>query len=193
VAERKSHSFTVGYVPFGQDATAYYGGTDFRFVNSTRWPMKLYAAVNGNKISFAIRGTNDDPDKTVIISTKILKETPHEVRRIPDPTMPVGKTREKQEGLNGYVVDTFKTVKIKDKVVSQTKLHTSRYNPCPQEILVGTKPVPGTTPPADGTTATPGTPVTPSNTGGTPATPPEPEPVAPESGEIIDEIEPVTD
>lgn len=180
VVERKSHSFTVGYVPLGQDATAYYGGTDFRFLNSTKWPMKLTSVVSGNKISFTITGTNEIPGKTVIISNKVLKETPHEIKKIPDATLPFGTTKEKQEGLNGYIVETFKTIKLDGKVISQKKLHTSRYNPCTQEILVGTKGAPPATPPGEVITA--------------PEVVPVPDvvvPAAPEETDIIDEAEPL--
>jgi len=141
VTERRNHSFVVGYVPLGQDATAYYGGVDFRFLNSTNWPMKLIATVKGNTITCTILGTNETPEKTVIISNKILKETPYTVKYTDDPTLPVGTMKEKQEGLNGYVVETYKTIKIGDKVVSQEKLHTSTYKAYAQEILRGTKPV----------------------------------------------------
>lgn len=147
VAERKNHSFTVGYVPLGQDATAFYGGTDFRFINSTKWPIKLLSKVSGNKISFTIMGTNDNPGKTVIISNKVLSKTPFTVKTTEDPTLPVGTTKEIQEGLDGYVVETFKTIKVDGKMISQKKLHTSKYNPCTQMLVVGTKPVDGVTPP----------------------------------------------
>ncbi len=147
VAERRNHSFTVGYVPLGQDATAFYGGTDFRFINSTKWPIKLLSKVSGNKISFTIMGTNDNPGKTVIISNKILSKTPHTVSTTEDPTLPAGTTKEIQEGLDGYVVETYKTIKVDGKVISQKKLHTSKYNPCTQMLIVGTKPVDGVNPP----------------------------------------------
>lgn len=147
VAERKNHSFTVGYVPLGQDATAFYGGTDFRFVNSTKWPIKLLSNVSGNKIHFSIMGTNENPGKTVVISNKILSKTPHTIQTTEDPTLPVGTEKETQEGLDGYVVETYKTIKIDGKVISQKKLHTSKYNPCTQMLVVGTKPVEGATPP----------------------------------------------
>jgi len=149
VTERRNHSFTVAYVPLGQDATAFYGGTDFRFVNSTKWPIKLLSNITGNKIHFSIIGTNETPGKTVIISNKILSRTPFTVQTQEDPTLPVGTTKELQEGLDGYVVETFKTVKIDGKLISEKKLHTSRYNPCTQILLVGTKPVDGVTPPAE--------------------------------------------
>ena len=170
VTERRNHSFVVGYVPLGQDATAYYGGVDFKFVNSTNWPMKFTAAVTGNKISVSIQGTNETPGKSVIISNKILKETPYTIKYTDDPTLPVGTTKELQEGLNGYVVETYKTIKVDGKVVSQTKLHTSTYKAYAQEVLKGTKP-------ADGA-AVPENPAKTPDPGKTPAT---------DGGEILDE------
>jgi len=147
VTERRNHSFTVAYVPLGQDATAFYGGTDFRFINSTNWPIKMLAKVSGNKISCTIMGTNENPGKTVIISNKILSKTPFTVQTTEDPTLPAGTTKELQEGLDGYVVETFKTIKADGKVISQKKLHTSKYNPCTQILIVGTKPADGAKPP----------------------------------------------
>ncbi|MGE5615046.1 MAG: VanW family protein [Bacillota bacterium] len=158
VTERRNHSFTVAYVPLGQDATAFYGGTDFRFVNSTRWPIKMLAKVEANKISITLLGTNETPGKSVIISNKILKETPYQVVRIEDPNLPEGTVEIKQEGSNGYVVETYKIIKIDGKVVSQNKLHTSRYVPCTEEVLVGTKPVgTGKNPPPGPAADKPGT------------------------------------
>lgn len=146
VTERRNHSFIVTYVPLGQDATAFYDTTDLRFINSTRWPIKLLSDVTGNKISFTIMGTNENPGKTVILSNKILSRTPFTVQTQEDPTLPVGTVKELQEGLDGYVVETYKTIKENGKLISQVKLHTSRYNPCTQILLVGTKPVDGVIP-----------------------------------------------
>ena len=145
IVERLNHSFTVGYVPLGQDATAYYGGTDFKFKNSTKWPIKLLASVKKNKVYFSVKGTNDTPGKTVIISSKILQETPFTIKYTDDPTLPAGVTKEVLPGMNGYIVDTFKTVKMDGKVISETKLHTSKYKVYAQEMLRGTKPVEGET------------------------------------------------
>ena len=180
VNERRSHSFTVGYVPLGQDATAYYGGTDFRFVNTTKWPIRLNASVSGNKISFKMTGTNETPDKSVIISNKILSHTPHETKNFDDPNLQYGKTKIKQEGSDGYVVETYKTVKMAGKVISQTKLHTSTYKPCTEEIWVGKKGAPATTP---------GAITVPAQTGTQSETPSVSEPPVPSDIEpVVDEI-----
>ncbi len=146
VTERRNHSFTVGYVPLGQDATAFYGAVDFKFVNSTKWPIKLLASVKNNRVYITIKGTIENPNKEVIISNKVLKSTPFTEVITEDPTKPVGYTEVTVPGQTGYVVDTFKTVKVDGKVVSQTKLHTSSYRAYAQQVIKGTAPVEGTQP-----------------------------------------------
>ena len=140
VVERRNHMFTVGYVPYGQDATVSYGTTDFRFSNSSKWPIKLVAGINkNNNVYFSFLGTNEEPEKKVIITNQTVKKTPFTIKYIDDPKLAEGKQTVLQEGKEGYVIDTFKTIKVGDKVISQTKLHTSKYQPLVQEVLRGTK------------------------------------------------------
>jgi vancomycin resistance protein YoaR len=147
VTERRNHSFIVTYVPLGQDATAYYGGTDLRFINNTQWPLKIEGWLDKNKVHVVFKGTNTTPQKSVLISNKILSRTPYDVKYVDDPTLPVGTTKKSQYGTDGYVVETYKTVKMGDEIVSQTKIHTSRYKQCTEEILVGIRNPDGTTTP----------------------------------------------
>lgn len=140
VVERRNHTFTVGYVPYGQDATVSYGSTDFRFKNSTRWPIKIEAGITkNNDVFFTFVGTNEAPEKKVIISQDIVKTIPFTTKYIDDPNMAEGKTSVRQAGKEGYVVDTFKTIKIDGKVISETKLHRSTYQPLTKEVIRGTK------------------------------------------------------
>ncbi len=140
VVERRNHTFTVGYVPYGQDATVSYGSTDFRFKNSTRWPVKIEAGITkNNDVFFTFVGTNETPEKKVMISQDIVKTIPFTTKYIDDPNMAEGKTSVRQDGKDGYVVDTFKTIKIDGKVISETKLHRSTYQPLTKEVIRGTK------------------------------------------------------
>lgn len=140
VVERRNHMFTVGYVPYGQDATVSYGTTDFRFSNSTSWPIKIAAGVTDkNNVYFSFLGTKDQTDKSVIITNQTIKKTPFTTVYINDPNLAEGKETVRQNGMDGYVVDTFKTVKVDGKVVSQTKLYTSKYQPLAKEVVRGTK------------------------------------------------------
>lgn len=46
--EKHHHSAPVGYVPTGRDATVSYGGKDFRFENTTGFPIMIKAIYDGN-------------------------------------------------------------------------------------------------------------------------------------------------
>lgn len=140
VVERRNHMFTVGYVPYGQDATVSYGTTDFKFSNSTKWPIKIVTGVTkNNNVYFSFLGTNEEPGKKVIITNQTIKTIPFTTKYIDDPTLAEGKQTVKQVGKEGLIIDTFKTVKVDGKVLSQTKLHTSKYQPLVQEVLKGVK------------------------------------------------------
>lgn len=140
VDERINHMFTITYVPLGRDAAVAYGSADFKFKNSTNWPIKIESWVSkDNKIYFVIKGTNETPGKTVEIIHKTIKETDYTTKFIDDPTLDEGQTVEKQHGGKGVVVDTYKIVKQDGKVVSEVKLHTSVYKPLEREIRKGTR------------------------------------------------------
>ena len=110
VVERRNHMFTVGYVPYGRDATVSYGEVDFRFRNNTRWPIQIKAWVANKQVFFCALGTNQDPGKKVEMVQKIIKTTPNQIVYKYDPNLLIGQSSVKQSGSSGYVVDTFKAI-----------------------------------------------------------------------------------
>lgn len=139
IVERTNHTFIVKYVPYGRDAAVSYGQVDFKFRNSTKWPIKIEGTVTkSNKIIFTLKGTNENPDKSVQISHKIISTLPFNVIYINDPALPAGRTIVKQTGSYGYIVETYKKVIQKGTIVSDRKIHTSYYKPLDTEILRGT-------------------------------------------------------
>lgn len=145
---RKNHMFTVSYVALGRDAAVFYGETDFKFKNNTKWPIKLEASVSkDNKLTFAIIGTNETPEKKIELSHVTVKTIPPQVKYIDDPTMEAGKTVVVNSGMTGYVVDTYKIVKMSDNIISKAFLHKSTYNSYAKEVKRGTKKV-AASPPA---------------------------------------------
>ncbi len=143
VVRRSNHQFTVSYVPFGRDAAVSFPDLDLKFKNSTKWPLKIVCYVtNSNVINFSLVGKNDTPTKQVIINTKTIKTIEPTVKNINDPTMYVGTTSVVKSGGNGYVIDTYKIVKVDNKVIKDSKIHTSSYRPLTREVKVGTKKLP---------------------------------------------------
>ena len=135
VVERTNHMFTVGYVPLGRDAAVSYGQVDFKFKNSTNWPLKLEGWVtSGNKIVFSIKGKNETPGKTVEIYHSTVKTLDFKTKYVDDTAVKPGIEDVKTEGMKGFVIDTFKIVKQDGKIVSEGKLHSSTYNPLDREV-----------------------------------------------------------
>ena len=44
IVERRNHQFVTSYVEAGMDATVVYGMTDFKFKNTRKYPVKIFAS-----------------------------------------------------------------------------------------------------------------------------------------------------
>jgi vancomycin resistance protein YoaR len=140
VLERHNHSFLVSYIPIGMDAAVAYQSIDFKFRNSSSWPIKIVGMMTGSKeLIFTILGTNENSGKSVEFYTQIINTTNYNTIYIDDPSIPEGKAIVTQEGINGYVVDTYKIVKQDGNEISRYKLNTSVYIPLNREVLRGIK------------------------------------------------------
>ncbi|MDD4510550.1 MAG: VanW family protein, partial [Oscillospiraceae bacterium] len=67
IVERYNHSYAVGYVPDGMDATVYYKSLDFRFKNDKDRPIKITCSMQGRTLTVNIYGTKEN-DNTVKIT-----------------------------------------------------------------------------------------------------------------------------
>jgi len=127
VVARKEHSLTVSYVDPGTDATVSYGTIDFKFKNDKDVPIKIEAKAQNGKLTTTIKGINKEKDKTVEIKTERISTIPPTEKIEYDETLPPNTTKVVKSGQSGMVVDTYKIVKKNGEVVSNKKIHTSRY------------------------------------------------------------------
>ncbi|MCB6366296.1 VanW family protein [Intestinibacillus massiliensis] len=139
VTERTNHGFTVAYTPLGEDATVSYGSLDFRFKNSTDYPIKLVADSSGGTLRMTIIGTKTT-DKSVTTDRKVVKTYEPETVEQKDASIDAGKTEVKQGGQTGYKVETYKVITENGKTTT-VKANTSTYKKKDKIVLVGTKPV----------------------------------------------------
>lgn len=65
IVHRENHMMSVGYLPLGQDATVAYGSVDFKFKNTSDYPIKISAYTSGGKITVSILGTQWEPAREV--------------------------------------------------------------------------------------------------------------------------------
>ncbi len=59
IVDRINHSMPVTYIDYGLDATVSWGGPDFKFKNSTNFPIKLLAEVKDGYVAMKIMGTDE--------------------------------------------------------------------------------------------------------------------------------------
>lgn len=140
VVERRNHSLPVDYVPAGRDATVVYGGSDFKFRNSTDKYLHIRTSVNRNRLTVKIYGNNNFKRRVEVRSwiTKVLEP---EVVRYEDPNLEAGKTVVKQKGIRGCQAKAERIIWHGDKVVKE-QLPPSSYHPLDEIVAVGTKVIP---------------------------------------------------
>ena len=68
--ERYEHMYLVTYVPEGMDAAIYWGVQDFKFKNTSPYPLRIDASVSGGKVHITLVGT-EWKDYTIEMSFEI--------------------------------------------------------------------------------------------------------------------------
>jgi len=127
IVERKNHSLPSSYIPLGRDATISDNYIDFKFENTTKYPIYLYGEVKGSWVKFSIYGRKENPGRTVKIKTAIVKKTDPQINIIEDPTLPEGTEIEEKKAFTGYVVKSYRVVMENGKEVSSEELPLSVY------------------------------------------------------------------
>lgn len=72
VVHREAHMFRVSYVPYGMDATVYWGSVDFQFRNSTDYPLRIDAYLSNGRVYIGLVGTKVE-DFSVEIDVETVK------------------------------------------------------------------------------------------------------------------------
>ncbi len=109
---RACHAFATGYIPNGLDATVYYPSLDFRFRNSTGFPIKIVAYTEGGaagKLTVQFYGSNPDGIK-VETQRYTQSSTGWTTVYEADESLPRGTTKVKTTPYTGYVVDVYRCV-----------------------------------------------------------------------------------
>ena len=126
--ERAAHMYMVDYVPSGMDATIYWGSLDYKFENTSPYPIKIEASVSDGKVHIILYGT-EWKDYTVELTYKVLSKTDWETveQEVPnDGTYHDGEVI--STPYTGYKVVTYKTTKNKNTGAEETtQIAVSEY------------------------------------------------------------------
>ena len=137
ITNRVNHTFTVGYVPIGLDATVSWGAPDFKFKNSRSYPVKIVATTSNKRLTISVYGLKEDVEYEVELVSYRTGTVPYSTVYTTDSSLAKGQTRVVQSGSNGATSVAYKILKLNGKEVSRTLLSKDRYSPHNQIIARG--------------------------------------------------------
>lgn len=134
IVKRSNHRFATGYVPLSTDATVSWGGPEFIFKNSRKYPIKIVSTVNGGRIKVDIYGCKEEVEYDVVIQSQTLQVIPMKTEYKTNTSLPKGTTKTVQTGHAGYKSRAYRILKLNGKVVSKQLLSTDTYAQLPTII-----------------------------------------------------------
>ena len=135
IVERVSHSLPVSYMPDGMDATISEGYIDFRFKNTSEYPVRIVATATNGTMKVSILGVKDKDIEVEIINSR-TGVLPSKTVRTADETIPQGYKKVTTKGTDGYTVSSVRVVRKNGKEIDREVLTRSRYNATDREELV---------------------------------------------------------
>lgn len=140
VTERHNHSMIINYVKPSEDAAiAESGGKNFRFVNSTEYPIYIEGHTTADKsISFTIYGVETrDPARKVSFESEVLETTQASADQyVTDGSHKIGYVGTQSAHL-GYKAQLWKIVTENGQTTKEV-INSSNYKMVPRIVTVGT-------------------------------------------------------
>lgn len=143
IVERRPHSWPLGYVGIGRDATISTGGPNFRFTNTSGANIYISALTDEEektiKVSLFGRKRTDGM-KIRVRSTKVESiDDPGDEIRV-DKNLPAGKSSRLRESRAGSISETYKQYYGSDgKLVREELVTRDKYRPIKGIVLVSGK------------------------------------------------------
>ena len=140
VIERSPHSMTVHYVDLSEDAAIAGTYKDFKFVNSTEYPIYIEGyTTSDKKITFNIYGKETrDKNRTISFESQMVSETPATTILQEDAGQGIGYKAVSSKGSSGYVAELYKIVKVNGVETDRIKVNKSTYKGTNRVVTYGT-------------------------------------------------------
>lgn len=137
--QRLNHNLPVGYVPLGLDATIAYGGIDYVFTNSTKYPLYIEGVAGGGTVTFNLYSNSAvKTSKEYRFSHEEYGTIPPSVKYEDDPSMPKGTEKVVQPGSSGHLVKAYRYTYENDALINTELINNDTYAPMPRIIKRGT-------------------------------------------------------
>lgn len=153
IVERRKHSIASTYVDKGLDATVDTNHIDFRFKNTSEYPLYIFAYSTTNRkytkrkrdITVLIYGEALPNGESFKLRSEVVSEIPPDdttIEYIEDKKMFIGEELIEIEARNEFTVDVYLDKYVDGKMVGSEKLYTDVYDGNPKKIRVGVLPTP---------------------------------------------------
>lgn len=142
VDERYPHALSVDYAELSRDAAIAENYMDFKFTNTTGYPIYIEGYAGGGTISFAIYGHETrEPGRVIkFVSKKIEEYEPGEPEKIWDETLSEGEEATERTAHTGYYAELWKEIYQNGELVDEVRVNQSQYSSQAARVRVGTKP-----------------------------------------------------
>jgi vancomycin resistance protein YoaR len=123
----------------GLDATVDWDGIDFKFKNTSAYPIYIEAYSENRKLNINIYSNSSLAVKKYNISNNIYETVPSSVKIIDDPNIPEGQVLVEQKGYDGHKVKTVRNIYENGAVVGTETISDDFYTPVPSIVRKGVK------------------------------------------------------
>lgn len=129
IVERSPHAWPSNYVEKGMDATVNWPNLDFKFKNTSDWPIFIVAYYQSRKVTVEIYGMSLGDGITIDLESVVTytSDLPTEVKYVLNTSLAPGEQKTTVKARRGYEVDTYKIWYQNGQEIKQEKLFKSTY------------------------------------------------------------------
>lgn len=139
ITDRTAHPIYVKYVPQGTDAMVVDGSSDFKFKNTTKYPVKIAVSCENGSCTVNLFGIQESNEIKIDVDVKILETKSFAKQTQDDATMTKGTSKVIQSGIEGYVSEVYRVYSKNGKETSRKLVSKDTYLPIAEISKVGTK------------------------------------------------------
>lgn len=137
IVTRHNHRWPSTYVPIGQDAAIDYPSADFKFKNTSDFPVYLRSTKVGTKLTVYIYGAPLKWDKIEVISSRTGTLGAPKAKTTVDKSLKPGQKVVDVKSRSGATAVAYRVFYKNGKEDHREKLHDSTYRPVQGVIRVG--------------------------------------------------------
>ncbi len=129
IVSRSPHAWPSKYVEKGMDATVNWPGLDFKFRNSSEWPVYIVASYANRKVTVEIYGMSIGDGTSIDLESKVTRkiDAPSGVKEVFNEKLAPGTRKTTVKARNGYEVETYKVWFQNGREIKRELLCKSTY------------------------------------------------------------------